>query len=74
MQEVAAYDDTQPGDPKKGVAVILDVVRGEGVAEGRQVPFRLPLGTDCFDEVKEKLEKLLKEMNEWEKVIKSTDH
>ncbi|KAK0194698.1 hypothetical protein F5146DRAFT_1135449 [Armillaria mellea] len=43
-----AYDGKQPGDPKKGVLVMLDVVREEGVAQGKEFPKSLLLGSDCF--------------------------
>jgi hypothetical protein len=70
---IAKQDQTQPGDPVKLVEIILDFVRQEGVAEKREVPFRLPLGTDAYDEIKAKCEDTLKLLGEWEKIIKSTD-
>jgi hypothetical protein len=50
-------DGQQPGDVAKGVEVIVDLVCGKGVAEDKDadVPFRLPLGSDCFETVKEKV-------------------
>lgn len=52
---------------------MLDVIRGEGVAEGKETPFRLPLGIDYFDEVKVKLDGMQKLLSDWETVIKSTN-
>ncbi|GJJ15055.1 hypothetical protein Clacol_009330 [Clathrus columnatus] len=68
-----AYNGKQPGDPKKLASVVLDVVRKEGVAEGRDIPVSLPLGSDCFEGVRSTLEKTTKVLNEWEDVIKGTD-
>ncbi|KAF9025560.1 NAD(P)-binding protein [Hymenopellis radicata] len=43
-------DGKQPGDTGKAVEIIVDVVRGEGVAKGRAggMPSFLLLGSDCF--------------------------
>jgi len=74
LGELAKEDQTQPGDPVKLVEIILDVVRQEGIAEGRDIPFRLPLGTDCYNDIKAKCEETLKLLKEWESTIRSTDH
>jgi hypothetical protein len=55
------------------VEVILDLVRGEGVAQGREIPISLPLGSDCLNVVKETLSRTDKVLAEWDDVIKSTD-
>ncbi|KAA1474651.1 NAD(P)-binding protein [Dentipellis sp. KUC8613] len=70
---LAAYNQCQPGDPVKGVQVIIDLVRGEGAAQGRRVPSVVALGSDCFDVVKGSCEKTLANLKEWEAVTKSTD-
>ena len=64
---------TQPGDPAKAVEVTIDLVKGEGVAEGREVPGWMPLGSDAFEVVKKKAEAELKLLGDWETVIKGTD-
>jgi len=66
-------DRKQPGDPVKFVEHVLDLVRGEGIAKGREVPFRLPLGKDVYEEVKRKCEETLKLLANWEEVINGTD-
>lgn len=68
-----AMGGNEVGDPKKVVKIIVDMVRGEGVAEGREVPHRLPLGSDALIAVQPKPEAMLKEWKEWENVILSTD-
>ena len=63
----------QPGDPVKGVKVMVDVVRGEGVAAGRPTPIVLPLGTDSFETIKAVCDTTVENLYAWEDVIKSTD-
>lgn len=67
-------DEGQRGDTQKAVEIILDLVRQEGCGAGKEIPFRLPLGPDAFDVLKTKCEETLKLLEEWEPVIKSTDH
>ncbi|KAH8816735.1 hypothetical protein F5884DRAFT_853169 [Xylogone sp. PMI_703] len=73
LQGLAREDNSQPGDPVKLVEIILDVVRQEGVAKGKNIPFRLPLGVDVYDDMKAKCEETLELLKEWGPVIKSTD-
>ncbi|EPS39210.1 hypothetical protein H072_6981 [Dactylellina haptotyla CBS 200.50] len=74
LEYLAKEDRAQPGDPVKLVNIIVDLVRGEGVAEGKEVPFRVPIGTDCYEEVRGKCEQTLSVLGDWETVIKSTDY
>ena len=74
IEQLAQEDQNQPGDAEKAVGVIVDLVRKEGCAESGDIPFRLPLGTDCFETIKEKCEETLKLLEKWERVIKSTDY
>lgn len=52
---------------------MIELVKGTGVAAGRTVPLRVPLGTDGWTRIKEKCEETLKICDEWEEVAKSTD-
>ncbi len=63
----------EPGDPKKAVERMIDVVRGEGAAEGRTLPLRLPIGRDSLKIVREKCQATLETCREWEDIIASTD-
>lgn len=74
LDTLAKDDQAQKGDPVKLVEIILDLVRQEGVAKGRDVPFRFPLGDDVYHDIKTKCEDTLKLLKEWESVIRSTDH
>ncbi|KAK0205592.1 hypothetical protein DFS33DRAFT_780846 [Desarmillaria ectypa] len=68
-----AVNGKQPGNPKKGVQVMLDVVRGEGVAQGKEFPKSLLMGSDCFKDAQNQMQGYLKLQAEWEDVSKSTD-
>jgi hypothetical protein len=58
----------------KLVEIILDLVRQEGVVGGREIPFRLLLGVDVYDDMKAKSEETLRLLEEWKSVIRSTDY
>ncbi|KAJ3046494.1 hypothetical protein HK097_000810 [Rhizophlyctis rosea] len=67
-------DRNQPGDPVKGVKVMIDIITKTGVAEGRELPVRITLGSDSFEWVRRQAETNLKLLEDWGDVIKSTDH
>ena len=67
-------DFKQPGDPKKFVSLAIDLVREEGAARGKTIPFRLPVGEDCVMEIRQKLNETIDLMNEWDAVIKNTSY
>lgn len=64
----------QPGDVEKMARVIVDVLTREGVGEGREIPLHLPLGADTIATVRERMEKMLKMVREWEVVANATAH
>ncbi|KAF9017093.1 NAD(P)-binding protein [Hymenopellis radicata] len=68
-----ATNSKQPGDPRRGALIIVDVLHGEGSASGKTMPSSLLLGTDCYEAVQEELMKALKNQDEWADVTKSTD-
>ena len=68
-----AVHGKQLGDPKKGVEVMLDVIRGEGIAAGRPTPLVLGLGSDTSDTIKKVCDDKLKQLEEWKDVMYSTD-
>ena len=55
----------QPGDPKKCVRAVVDVITQTGPAKGRGIPERLALGSDAFQAISQKLEKVKKGMEDW---------
>ena len=66
-------DGNQPGDTVKGVERMIDVLKGEGMAKGRQMPKRLPLGPDLIERTKARCNEVIGIVNEWEDVIGSTN-
>jgi len=69
----AAAHGKQPGDPMKVMKVVVDVVRGEGVAVGREWPLYLVLGEDAERDVRNKCTKILKHLDEWQDVIRDVN-
>ena len=70
---VDGMNGQEPGDPKKAVERMIDVVRGEGMAGGKDMPFRLPLGSDGMGVIRDKCVGMLKVCEEWQGLIQSTD-
>jgi hypothetical protein len=64
----------QPGNPERFVEIVLDLVRQEGCAEGKSIPFRLPVGKDAVEEIGAKVRDVLETMQEWDSIITETDY
>lgn len=69
-----AFNNKQPGDPVKGVNVIVDAVLGKGRAKGKELPIRLPLGPDAVDVLRTAAESDLAVVREWEGISSNTNH
>lgn len=64
----------QPGDPSQAVERILDVVRREGsVTETMEIPLRVVLGTDAGRIVRNQCLAMLKQLDEFDGLVRSTD-
>ncbi|KAI0920829.1 hypothetical protein AcW1_005005 [Taiwanofungus camphoratus] len=61
------------GDPAKAMELVVDVVRGEGKAKGREMPLYLFLGNVTYVHVRAHCEMLLQTMDAWEDVAKDLD-
>lgn len=68
-----AVNGNQPGDPKKGTQVIVDILTKTGVAKGKEIPIRIILGTDCVNVVKKECKSVMESLTEWEDIFTSTD-
>ena len=68
-----ALVNNQPGDPAKGVKIVVDVVHGTGVAKDKPFPVSLSLGPDAYAIGKGEGEKLLKRLEDWKDVSVTTD-
>jgi len=62
----------QPGDPAKGVAHIIDVVKSEGNAAGKPFPGHLALGPDAVSHIRQKCAEAVQFVDEWEAVSSET--
>jgi NAD(P)-dependent dehydrogenase (short-subunit alcohol dehydrogenase family) len=70
----ATVDNKQPGDVSKGAEVIVDVLTKSGSAEGKQIPLRLVLGSDCQKAIREKIASTTELLDEWKDISYSTDY
>ena len=68
-----AYNLNQPGDPKKGVEVMIDIIKGEGIAAGKDFPTVVALGSDCYEGVKAACRDTLQNLEVWKDVTASTN-
>jgi hypothetical protein len=60
-------DGKQPGDPRKAVKAIIQVVESENS------PLRLPLGEDAITTIEAELEKVRQDIAPWREVGINTD-
>ncbi|KAI5845201.1 hypothetical protein DFP73DRAFT_584750 [Morchella snyderi] len=70
---LAQRDGKQLGDPKRGAAIMYDVLTSTGVAAGREVPKTLALGSDTVELVTRENNEFNKRLAEWASVSASTD-
>ncbi|KAI0789104.1 hypothetical protein C8Q75DRAFT_793392 [Abortiporus biennis] len=68
-----AYNGMQPGDPKKAVEVIIDVVKGEGFAKDKKSLTVVALGSDAYRIIKEACTNTSTLLDEWKELTESTD-
>ncbi|KAI0658626.1 NAD-P-binding protein [Cubamyces menziesii] len=68
MARFAAIAGHERGDPAKAMELLVDVVKGEGRAAGRDWPLWLVLGRDAYTDVRAKCNRILKTMDAWEDV------
>ena len=85
QNKLASYDDIRntatkryasipvkaKGDPAKAMEVLVDVVRGEGVARDKPWPEVLVLGEDAEVDIREKCERTLRMLDRWKTVSAS---
>jgi NAD(P)-dependent dehydrogenase (short-subunit alcohol dehydrogenase family) len=64
---IAALDGKQPGDPRRAAEAILRV------AEHPEPPLHLLLGPSVVDALRERLERLTREVDAWEAVSRDVD-
>ncbi|GAA5040603.1 NAD(P)-dependent dehydrogenase (short-subunit alcohol dehydrogenase family) [Thermocatellispora tengchongensis] len=64
---IASSDGLQPGDPERAARIIVEVARRDG-----ELPLRLPLGGDAYDNITAALDAIGVNIREWEAVARST--
>ncbi|KAI0076961.1 NAD-P-binding protein [Panus rudis PR-1116 ss-1] len=67
-KKFAALAGNERGDPTKAMELLVDVVRGEGRAQGRDWPMWLFMGKDAYRDVRNKCDRVLKTLDAWEDV------
>jgi len=73
-QRFGTIPGNEPGDPAKAMEALVDVVRGEGVAEGKKWPepgASLLLGNDAEKDLHTRFNKLTAAVSEWADVVRS---
>nr|VWO94541.1 ATP-dependent RNA helicase CshA (EC [Ganoderma boninense] len=68
LARFAAVAGRERGDPARAMELLVDVVKGEGRAAGREWPLWLVLGRDAYADVRAKCARLLETMDRWEDV------
>ena len=58
----------EKGDPHRAMELLVDVVRGEGSARGREWPMWLFMGQDVYRDVRGKCDRVLQTLDAWEDV------
>ena len=69
----AALNDHQPGDPAKAAERIVDVVHGEGVAAGKEIPPLIAVGSDAYREIADELASAQHKLEDWKELTCSTN-
>jgi NAD(P)-dependent dehydrogenase (short-subunit alcohol dehydrogenase family) len=64
----------QIGDVAKGSKVVVDILTHTGLAEGKDVPMRIAVGSDAPAAIRGKLQATEALLGEWDAVTTDTDH
>jgi len=70
---LAGMHGKQPGDPKKGVERMFEIVMGTGLAKGKEWDVRVPLGSDAFWMLEQKVNSLVETKEKMKNIAVSTD-
>lgn len=62
----------QPGDPKIAAIRIVDAVKSEGEANGKDLPSVLPMGEDALAAIRKRCKDMMAICDEWETFAKTT--
>jgi len=67
-------NNDQAGDPVKGMSLLVDVVKGEGVFKGREMPLWLALGSDSERNYRERAGRIVESLDMNTDVSNSCNH
>ena len=73
LQEMLGRWQRAQGDPAKAMEVLVDVVKAEGKAEGKELPSWLLLGKPTFTRASVQSERLTRLVSEWEGISRDLD-
>lgn len=68
-----AYNGKQPGDPEKGMNLLIDVVLGEGAAKGKPWVVRLLLGSDAVQTMERRIRADKEALEQWKKAASACE-
>ena len=63
----------QRGDPVKAMKALVEVVCGEGRAQGKAWPLYLVLGKDAERDVRNKCARIIRHLDEWSDTVRDVD-
>jgi NAD(P)-dependent dehydrogenase (short-subunit alcohol dehydrogenase family) len=69
-----AVNGKQPGDVEKASRIIVDVMTKDGVAKGKEIPVRLPLGSDTIQVMRQRIADYEQRIKEWEDIAGLADY
>ncbi|KAJ5378347.1 short-chain dehydrogenase [Penicillium cataractarum] len=69
-----AHNGHQLGDVKKGALLCVDILTSSGIAEGRDLPLRIVLGSDCVDAIRNKCTSTLNLIESWAEISVQSDY
>lgn len=64
----------QIGDVAKGSKAVVDILTHTGLAEGKDVPVRIAVGSDAPSAIRDKLQATEALLGEWDSITTGTDH
>lgn len=70
-QRYKNQDGKQPNDPVKAMTAVVDVIRGEGPAAGKDLPLWLVLGKDAEEDLRESIRQRLENLEEFKDITRS---
>ncbi|PYI09612.1 hydroxybutyrate dehydrogenase [Aspergillus sclerotiicarbonarius CBS 121057] len=64
----------EPGNAVDMIAKVIQIAKGIGIAEGKEIPLRVPFGSYCVGFLREKLREIRQTLDDWEEIARSADY